>query len=161
MSASLIWRRILEEEPENLTKYTNQSRESWRSDLKKMINKINVPIIHFWFSPKPIKPLSHFLADSKNKENASTSNQSDAARMEGIDEYPQFIFKEDLVDIENKEFVTCFSNRNQNFPLRSKKTGEIVNLNWGKIRHKINYEWYTTHNTYYPSPEMNWMQPTS
>ena len=144
LSAGLLWQRILAEEPENAQKYIAQSRASWRRDLEEMIERIRVPIIHFWFSPKSL--------GSKGGE----VGREAAIDISKLDDYPQFITREDLKLIEGQLFATCHSNRNQRFPLLSKHTGEIVNLNWGYIRNRANRDWYETHNTYYPSPEMKW-----
>lgn len=145
VSASIIWNRIMQEEPENAELYAAQSLASWKEDLRKLVANIDVPILHFWFSPKS-------LEDSPASRVAGEASK-DIAK---LDEYPQLISVNELDVIDGQPFAACHSSRNMRFPLRSKHTGEIVNLNWGSIRHKLNFEWFETHNRYYPSPEMQW-----
>lgn len=145
VSASVIWNRILRENPETAGKLVEQSRSSWRRDLELMLQRIDVPVIHFWFSPKQIK-----------KSALSGISGSDAADIARLDAYPQFISEEDIAGLDMDMLATCHSDRNMRFPLRSRRTGKILNHNWGRIRHKIDFDWYETHNLYYPSPEMHW-----
>lgn len=145
VSGSVIWNRVMKEEPENAERYLAQSLASWREDLEQLVANIDVPILHFWFSPKPLE------------QNPASTVASEARKdIAKLDQYPQLISANELEVIDGQPFAACHSNRNMRFPLRSKHTGEIVNLNWGAIRHKMDFDWYETHNLYYPSPEMQW-----
>ncbi len=135
-----IWQRILEEEPEKMEEYIQQSRDNWERELEELIEKITVPILHFWFSNKKL--------DQAVDAGFSGINNT-------IDLFPQFISGENLGPIErsNQPLVTCYSDRNMVFPLLSKHSGKKTEIIYNKGDEET---WRETENIYYPSPEMHW-----
>jgi Domain of unknown function (DUF6473) len=142
--AQVAWQRIMQEEPHNLQRYIAQSRANWETHMAALTAKITVPLIHFWFSPKPLDaPL----------DLSSTS-------VAGIiDEFPQFINGENLGYTARAAIplVCCFSRRNMNFALRSRYTGRGVQVDYAVLdRTGSTPSFVETHNIYYPSPQMHW-----
>ena len=138
------WQRVMNEEPENAAQYVAQSRANWEKHMAELISKITVPIIHFWFSPKPL--------DSKIDTSRTTVGGI-------IDTFPQFINGENLSYIDEKEnpLVTCFSDRDMEFDLRSRYTGKVVEVDYAVLdRSGKMPSFKENRNFYYPSPQMHW-----
>jgi len=118
-----------------------QCQDQWEADLEELISKIKVPLIHFWFSTKQLD------------ERIDPSHET----VEGIvDIYPQFITGDNLGPITRigQPLVTCTSNRNQVFTLRSRYTGKPVEIDYASLPGVPSHK--ETENIYYPSPQMHW-----
>lgn len=138
-----IWQDILENEPENLDKYIAQSRASWERHMVALIDRITVPIIHFWFAPKPLEaPINTGLTTVSGI----------------IDEFPQFITGDNLGYLTDANpLVTCLSNRQMEFDLRSRYTGKVIEVDYKTMdRTGTTSAFRETRNFYYPSPQMHW-----
>ncbi len=137
--ATDIWRRLLDDEPDRIEHSIAQSRQSWHRDVERLISMIEVPRLDFWFSPKPLdRPV----------------DVSKTSSVGMIDVYPQFVTGADLDVLgDAAPLVACHSSRNQRFPLRSRHTGKVVEVDYDGA---TGIGWRETHNAYYPSPEMHW-----
>jgi hypothetical protein len=138
--ASDIWQRVIEESPQELDRLIEQSRKTWHRELGELITRIEVPILFFWFSPKRLD----------QRIDITKTNVINI-----IDVFPQFITGEDLHFIKSTghPLAVCHSARSMEFPLRSKRTGKVVEVSYDGFSER---EWKETHNIYYPSPEMHW-----
>lgn len=142
--AQNVWQRIKEEEPEKMGDYIEQSRRSWETHMRDLIDKIHVPILHFWFSPKALDA----GIDPRKISVAGI-----------IDTYPQFVNQDNLNFLRQSPFplVTCFSDRNWEFDLRSRFTGEKVEVDYAVMDKTGSTPTFTeSRNKYYPSAQMHW-----
>ena len=48
------WNRSRTEEPEHLDRYIAQSRAAWRENYRQLLRLLTMPVLLFWFSPKPL-----------------------------------------------------------------------------------------------------------
>jgi Domain of unknown function (DUF6473) len=142
--AQVLWQRIMNEEPQNLERYIAQSRASWETHMAELVAKITVPIVHFWFSPKPL--------DARLDPTATS--------VAGIiDEFPQFINGDNLGYASRAAIplVCCFSKRDMKFSLRSRYTGKSVQVDYAVLdRTGATPSFFESENIYYPSPQMHW-----
>lgn len=136
------WGRIKEEEPEKTEIYITQCRANWEKHFAELVAKIKVPIVHLWFSTKdPDAPF----------------NMAEGSILGYPDDFPQFISRENLSYLDNKNgpLVVCRSDRNFHFALRSRFTGKLVEVDYG-AGIKGGSSRTETHNEYYPSQQMQW-----
>jgi hypothetical protein len=138
----VAWGRIMEEEPDALEHYIRQSQMSWIENYRKLLDRITVPVLLFWFSPKNRKlPLE-------------LSKPSGGAGL--LDRYPQFVEGLMVSAIRPKAqgFAACTSDRNTGHQLVSRFTGKPVVSDYAKLGGRAE-PIRETHNSYYPSPEMH------
>ncbi|MAF14000.1 MAG: hypothetical protein CMI53_03860 [Parcubacteria group bacterium] len=119
-------------------KIVAESRSNWVNNYKKLLTEIKVPKILFWFSKR--KP------DYKEK-------YTDVNKLFG--EFPQLVNKQMVEQIKqfSDKYVECISYQGSPQLLSSRFTGKPITIDNSKI-HKI-FTSKFTHNSYYPSPEMN------
>jgi hypothetical protein len=138
----VAWDRVIKEEPKALKHYVAQSQQSWINDYRSLLDKITVPVLLFWFSPKSMNlPLD-------------LSKPDGGAGL--IDHYPQFVQGSMVSAIRPlaQDFAECNSARNTGHPLVSRFTGKPVVSDYAKLAGRAE-PIKETHNTYYPSPEMH------
>jgi hypothetical protein len=136
------WDRIKTEEPENLQRYISQSRAAWRDNYRRLLDRLTVPVLLFWFSPKPM--------------DASI----DTAASSGfglLDRFPQFVEGTDIEAVRPmaEGFAACLSDRNTGHPLISRFTGKPVQIGSMRTEKRFLSHGEASRNIYYPSPEMH------
>jgi hypothetical protein len=114
--------------------------QSWKEKLAELSARIEVPLVHFWFSPKGLE--DRVAMDFRS--------------VQGImDVYPQFITGADVKAVIGDEpLIACLSNRNEKFALRDRWSGKETSVEYGSLGNVPAYQ--ETHNIYYPSAEMHW-----
>lgn len=143
------WAKILSEEPEFAPQYVEELRASWVKSNLELIEKVKVPVILFWYSRRPQDEPTNFSLEGDLFKN--------------MGEFPQFVDSKSVQAVADKcsAFVECRSTRNTGHLLRSRFTGEPVEVNHGMMSSsgavkgdQTNFISVNT-NDYYPSPEMH------
>lgn len=145
VSPELAWARIEKEEPENLTKYTAQSRATWAAQHRKLLGQLTVPKLLLWFSARPME------ATGRDVTNQVGSTATTA--------FPQYVDGTDVAKIAELAdgVVVCVTSRNAGYALTSRFTGEPVSVNHRFLTEGRgpDLDMIEDRNTYYPSPEMS------
>lgn len=138
--AHIGWQRILDEERSKLDTYVEETQHSWTQDYLHLLTKIHVPVILFYFSARPKTAGPHRDAD-------------DLWTLFG--EFPQLVdgASIDGVAAACAGYVECTSTRNRGHRLRSRFSGEPVEVDNAILDPRLPGRW--THNWYYPSPHMH------
>lgn len=135
------WERLFREERDRLPLYVAQSRNGWVASYLELIQKITVPILLFWFSPRPL----------------DVSVDSGASSGAGyIGAFPQLVDRCSLESIRPlcRGYAECFSNRNFDYEFVDRFTGRKgVVLDYRKLGTGSTI--IERRNTYYPSQEMH------
>lgn len=135
------WERLFREERERLPLYVAQSRNAWVASYLELIQKITVPILLFWFSPRALDTSVNMQADSG------------MAFMGG---FPQLVDRCSLETVKPlcAGYAECFSNRNFDYEFVSRFTGKKgVVLDYRKLGTGSTI--IERRNMYYPSQEMH------
>jgi hypothetical protein len=118
-----------------------QCRNAWVSAYLELIEKIKVPVLLFWFSPRPVATEVDYQA--------STSRGV-------IGEFPQLVDRCSMDTIRPLcgGYVECFSRRNFDYEFVNRFTGEKgVVLDYSKLGNGATI--IDRRNRYYPSQEMH------
>ena len=139
------WPRIFRDHASELAEIIGDCRDNWSGNYRKLIRQINVPIVLLWISHE-----RHY------EETIELDNEfgDDGSAM--YQKFPQLVDKtcvEPLIDL-CAGFAICNSTRGAGHELKSRFTGESVNLDSGLI-HPHFKNTSLTHNHYYPSPEIH------
>ena len=120
-------------------KIIDETRSNWSENYRQLLAKISIPKILLWFSKR--KP--HYR-----------ERYSSLAKLFG--EFPQLVNGSMVNEIKElcDDYVECISDRGSPQLLIDRFTGKptTINLAVDPDRHDVSGIW--THNTYYPSPEM-------
>jgi hypothetical protein len=138
--AHLAWQRILDEERANLDRYIEESQRSWITDYERLLEQIQVPVVLFYFSVK-------------DKGSDPPRDAADANAL--LEPFPQLVEATSIDTIAARctAYVECTSTRNHGHPLRSRFTGEQVEVDNTVLDPRMRVRW--KRNWYYPSPEMH------
>ncbi|SMF13336.1 hypothetical protein SAMN02745866_00840 [Alteromonadaceae bacterium Bs31] len=117
----------------------NETRRNWVDSLVSLCNEIEVPVIFFWFSKR-----GPDYADNFKSVRTIFS------------EFPQMVngpmVRQAAATADH--YVECVSERGSPQPLFSRHTGEPCTVDTSNDRPDLGKGKPWTHNTYYPSPEM-------
>lgn len=138
--AHIGWQRILDEERSKLGTYVKETQHSWIQDYRHLLTKIHVPVVLFYFSAK-----AKTEGPPRDADNLLTL----------FGQFPQLVDGSsiDSVAAACAGYVECTSIRNQGHRLRSRFSGEPVEIDNAILDPRLPGRW--THNWYYPSPEMH------
>lgn len=138
--AHIGWQRILEEERSKLKTYIDETQHSWTQDYQRLLAKIRVPVVLFYFS-------------AKAKAQGPVRDADNLLTLFG--QFPQLVdgASIDSVAAACAADVECTSTRNRGHLLRSRFSGEPVEIDNAVLDPRLPGRW--THNWYYPSPEMH------
>lgn len=142
--AQIVWQRIMEEEPDKLDTYIQQSRQSWQEHMGELLSLISVPVVPFWFAPKQLD---------------ATIETGNSTVIGIIDDFPQFVSAQDIEAVNELEetLVCCFSDRDMEFDLRSRNTGLPTEVDYAAMDQTGTMPSFKeSRNIYYPSPQMHW-----
>ncbi|MEP4079714.1 DUF6473 family protein [Haloferula sp.] len=117
-----------------------ETRANWVNTTRELLSKVNVPVIFLWFSKRtPEYPDDH------------------TTRGKLFGEFPHMITRSMVDDVKANcaAYVECVSDRGSPQPLFSRHTGEPCTVDPSNDRADLKRGEPWTHNTYYPSPEMN------
>ena len=143
VSSTTAWRRVHEEEPDRKGRYIKESQESWKANMAILLEALTVPVILFWFSPKPYEAIDPTSLGSR------------------VDAYPQLIDSTIVNDVRGlaDAFAACLSARNRGHELKSRFNGDPVEVDYSMLPVRkgvaVAPGFKTTRNEYYPSPEMH------
>lgn len=136
------WRRkiigFVTENPE-VKEIITETRQNWVQNFNLLLNKITVPKILFWFSKRKPDYLERY---------------SSVHAVFG--EFPQLVNQEMISQIKPHctEYVECISRRGSPQLIVSRFTGKPLIIDLAKDPDRQDFQQKWTHNTYYPSPEM-------
>jgi hypothetical protein len=138
--AHIGWQRIIDEERSKLAAYVNETQRSWIQDYRHLLAKIGVPVILFYFSARPKSEVLPRGADNL---------------LTLFGQFPQLVGASSIDDVagECTAYVECASTRNQGHLIRSRFSGEPVEIDNAILDPRLPGRW--TRNWYYPSPEMH------
>ncbi len=117
----------------------NEIREAWVESHRRLLANLTVPVVLFWFS---------------KRSTDYAQSYSDVAGVFG--QFPQMVNTAmiDAIRPLCHSYVECVSERGSPQPLRSRFTGEPVEVDPANDRADLGFGTWT-HNRYYPSPEMH------
>jgi hypothetical protein len=138
--AHLAWQRILDEERSELDRYIAESQQSWIGHYEALLAEVEVPVVLFYFSVK-------------EKGTDPPRDAEDAQAL--LEPFPQLIEGASIDTIAAccDAYVECTSTRNHGHVLRSRFTGETVEVDNSVLDPRMTVRW--KRNWYYPSPEMH------
>lgn len=138
--AHVGWQRILDEERSKLGTYVQETQQSWTQDYRHLLTKIRVPVVLFYFSAK-----SRAEDPDRDADNLLTL----------FGQFPQLVDGSSIDRVASAcaAYVECTSSRNQGHLLRSRFSGEPIEIDNAILDPRLPGRW--THNWYYPSPEMH------
>lgn len=141
LNSGQAWMRLLQEEPESVPAYIAESRASWVAHYRQLLSRIRVPVLLFYFSPKP--------QDEPPNLKAKTP-------AEFFGRFPQLVDGASVRAVAAlcTAYAECASARNEGHPLLSRFTGKPVEVDYGELHESMRGMREST-NTYYPSPEMH------
>lgn len=143
------WAKILAEKPDFASQHVEELRASWVKSNLELIEKVNVPVILFWYSRRPQDEPTNFSLEGDVFKN--------------MGEFPQFVDSKSVNAVAAKcsSFVECRSTKNTGHPLVSRFTGKPVQVNHGTMSKNPSIKGKRTNflagstNDYYPSLEMH------
>ena len=120
-------------------KIIEETRDNWVKNYHKLLTKIRVPKILFWFSKR--KP------DYRER-------YSSLAKLFG--EFPQLVNAEMVNEIKVlcDDYIECLSDRGSPQLLIDRFTGKPTTIDLATDPERPDISGIWTHNSYYPSPEM-------
>lgn len=139
------WKGKLSKKNKNTRQIIRESLNTYVEDMKEMFDKINVPIILFWFSKR--KPGSLFLSKHKSNHNKFYGD------------FPQLIDKDTLDKVRKHTDAYGQVCSTAGLPNKFMKNGKVVKLTYSfrkkydrgdRLANKAK-----TSNSYYPSPKMH------
>lgn len=142
MGVAEKWQRkimgFLTENPK-VKEVITETRQNWVENSKLLLERITVPKILFWFSKR--KP--------DYKERYSSVHAL-------FGEFPQLINLEMVNQIKEHcdDYVECISHRGSPQLLVSRFTGKPITIDLAQDPDRKDFQQQWTHNSYYPSPEM-------
>jgi len=135
------WLRLLNEERDQLPRFIEESRDSYRRRYRDLLARIKVPVILFYFSPKPQDEAVNFSATTVNGL---------------MGRFPQLVDRSsvDALRRMTPHYCECSSARNMNYLHVSRFTGKPVVIDHGDLMESQRGH-LEERNDYYPSPEMH------
>lgn len=121
--------------------YVEQCRRSWVTAYHRILDRLDVPVILFWFSPRSLESDLDLDAD---------------LGIQAIGGFPQLVdgaLLEEIVD-RCDGFVACHSERDFDFRYVDRHTGEPTSIDWGLLGDGPS-GMEEKRNHYYPSQAMN------
>ncbi|MFV0278868.1 MAG: hypothetical protein ACK5HY_17045, partial [Parahaliea sp.] len=118
-----------------------ESQASWLDTYQQLLLKIQVPVVLFFFSPKP-------------EDEAINYDAQDFYELFGT--FPQFVTTDMVNKVAQKcaYYAQCRSDRNSGHRLISRFTGQPTEVDFGVLHPSIPSQIHT-HNLHYPSQEMH------
>lgn len=134
------WRKILFwKKKHNVEQIVAETRNNWVSNYKRLFEKITVPTILFWFSQRQ--------PDYSERYNHAWSL---------FGQFPQLVNSAMIEQVRQycNDYVECVSSRGNPQLLISRFSGKPITIDPADARKDLGTGKRETHNTYYPSPEM-------
>jgi hypothetical protein len=156
VTSAIAWRRIVDEEPDGVLKYVDETRASWLASSRKLIARLSVPALFFWFSRRE---RDYVIDDAAIRaQTAARARGEDGSHF--IDalsgDFPHFVdgpcarMVATLCDADTE----CLSSRGIGRPLVHRLTGEPIEVDMAVLGADFAQRRHT-HNHYYPSAEMH------
>jgi Domain of unknown function (DUF6473) len=152
------WKKIIVEEPENAMRYVDESRRAWVDISLKLISRLTVPVIFFYFSRRrPDYEID--LASIEAQRERLAAGTDDGPFVEGLmGDFPHLVDGPSVrrVAAACTAYAECLSARGMGQILVSRFTGKPI----GEVEHSALGDEFSkiphlSHNTYYPSAEMH------
>lgn len=133
------WMSVVKTEPWRLFRYIRESRESWVRGYKALLQKVDVPVILFWFSPN--EP-SYF----------ASLNTPALVDKKSLNKVRSLCGQTELCE----QYVEVLSERNIDFEYVSRHSGKPAEIDFRKIgTGETDLQLYRNTDTPYASPEMH------
>ena len=156
VTSSEAWHRIVAEEIGEAERYVTESRQSWIDSSHRLLSRLSVPVVFFWFSRRG-QDYAVDYASIEEQLRRRAAGEATSFFVDGlVGEFPQLIdlSAASAVAARCAAMAECTSARGMNQPIINRFTGKpIVNpeLEGGPEYKYFDY----TKNAYYPSAEMH------
>jgi hypothetical protein len=127
-------------ERSELDRYIAESQNSWIKHYRELLKWVQIPVILFYYSVRP-------------KGQNPPRDAKDAQAL--LERFPQLVEGSsiDIIAAQCDRYVECTSVRNHKHALKSRFTGEPVEVDNSVLDPRMQVRW--KHNWYCPSPEMH------
>jgi hypothetical protein len=154
----LGWKRIIVEEPENALRYVEESRRAWVDISLKLLSRLHVPVIFFYYSRRhPDYEID--LAAVEAQAERIRQGQDSGAFVDGLmGDFPHLVDGKSVREVAAvcQGYAECLSSRGMGQPLLSRFTGKpIEEIEHSALGSEFVQLPHMTHNVYYPSREMH------
>lgn len=135
-----VWARALEDDRDNLPGYIAQNLASWHAAYARLLSRLKVPVILFYFSYKP---------DGERIDYAASNWEA------FYGSFPQFVGIDDVRTVANNctAYAECRSQRELGHLILSRFTGKPVEIDFSVLHSSASGKFARNH--YYPSPQMH------
>lgn len=152
------WKRIIVEEPDNVARYAEESRQAWIDTSLQLLTRITVPVIFFYYSRRPPDYQIDAAAIEAQRERLRQGTDS-GPFVEGLmGDFPHLVDGRCVREVAAAcaGYAECLSARGMGQILVSRFTGRPI----GEVEHSALGDEFVklphmSHNTYYPSAEMH------
>ena len=135
-----VWARVINEDREQLPGYIAQNLSSWHAAYTRLLSRLKVPVILFYFSYKPDDERIDYAAKDWEAFYGS---------------FPQFVGMDDVRKVAAlcTSYAECRSNRELGHLILSRFTGKPVEIDFSVLHSSASGKFARNH--YYPSPQMH------
>ena len=155
VNSSQAWQRIVGEGIESARARLEESRQSWVESSHRLLAKLTVPVIFFWYSRRePDYAIDEAAIEEQMRKRAAGEKTS--FFVDGlVGDFPQLIDGKTMRAVADRcdAVVECLSGRGMGQKLFNRFTGEpfAATVDSGSPEYDIDY----SINYYYPSAEMH------
>jgi hypothetical protein len=156
VTSAIAWRRIVDEEPNDVMRYVAETRANWVESSRRLLERLTVPVIFFWYSRRRREYQIDWAAiEAQARARGQGENLSHF--IDGLSgDFPHFVDESSaraVASLCNAE-AECLSGRGMGQPLIHRLTGKPVEVDMSTLNVGVP-EATHTHNHYYPSQEMH------
>lgn len=140
LHSGAAWARVKQGTPEQVQQHLKEIRASWVGNYQRLLAKVKVPVILFWYS---------------KREQDELIDLNTAVMEKSMGEFPQFVDAACVRAVRElcDGYAECYSTRNTGHPLVNRFTGEPTVADFAVFGRGFDIK--ETFNFYYPSPEMH------
>ncbi|MEJ7933926.1 DUF6473 family protein [Sphingobium sp. AN558] len=159
LNSGLAWKRIVEEDSSNALRYVAETRLSWIETIRKLVERLTVPVIFLWFTEREMA-YGFDRAAFEEQIRAMADGTDENYHVNALaGEFPHFIdeWTAEAVAALCDGRAECISSRGMGKPIVSQFTGEPiagVTQEEAAARPELTGR-IDGMNRYYPSPEMH------
>jgi hypothetical protein len=152
------WKRVIMDEPELALHYVGESRRAWIDTSLKLLSRLTVPVIFFYFSRRPPDYQIDPTAIEAQRQRLREGTDDDPF-VEGLmGDFPHLVDGNCVREVAaaSSAYAECLSTRGMGQILVSRFTGQqISEIEHSALGDEFAKLPHMTHNTYYPSAEMH------
>jgi len=152
------WKRVIVEEPENALRYVEESRRAWVDTSLKLLTRITVPVIFFYFSRRAPDYTIDVAAIEAQRERLRLGTDSGPFVDGLMGDFPHLVDGRCVREVASAcaAYAECLSSRGMGQALVSRFTGEpLEEIEHSALGDEFVQLPHMSHNTYYPSAEMH------